>query len=144
MMQIDNRNELFLREVIQLFVLKSRRNRFIELLENKRRYEDFLKNLLHDPRYLDPESVIKLSGQERAPKAVFDALQKLGAGKMGYLVSLELQQDGYIGELKAILSKIVQSGDETLVYCPEGRVGYYEGHEGFSYILRSTNQHKNY
>jgi hypothetical protein len=130
-------NQEHLTAIVNTFVLPSRRARLLEFLVSKRRYPDFLDNLLHDSRYLNPQVIVELPGNERSVDAVLAHLRALGGGDEAYLVGhcAELE-DGQTGSLRTLLEACVGSMDDALVYCPRAKVAYYEGHEGFGYILR--------
>lgn len=128
----------YLTAIVNGFVLPSRRSRFLAFLASNKRYRDFLHGLLHDPRNFDPEVIVRLRSGERSSDFVFSQLRRLGAGQEGYLVGDcgELH-DGHLAGLKEILDVCVGSMDDALVYAPQASVAYYEGHEGFAYILRA-------
>lgn len=130
-------NQEYLTAVVNTFVLRSRRSRFLGLLTSSKRYPDFLHELLHDPRYFDPDVIVELGGNERSVDYVFAQLRALGAGSEGYLVGdCGGLEDGHVTELRTLLEACVGSQADALVYCPDAMAAYYEGHEGFAYILR--------
>lgn len=61
----------YLEEIIGLFISKERRGRFHDLLSTKRRYDDFLDDMLNDPRYFDSECIIELPGNEQYAEEIF-------------------------------------------------------------------------
>lgn len=132
-------NREYLAAIVNTFVLPSRRARLLALSSSKRRYADFLHDLLHDPRYLDPRVIVELADNERLSAHVLARLRALGAGAEGYLVGdCGDFEDGRVAALPELLEVCVGSMQDALVYCPGSRVAYYEGHEGFGYILRQA------
>jgi hypothetical protein len=132
-------NKEYLTRIVQTFVLPNRRDRFLSFMESTRRYNDFLDNLLHDPRYLDPRTIEHLSGAEKSATVVATKLRRLGARSDAYLVGHcgELE-DGTRAPLNDLLEACVGSMTDCMVYCADANVAYYEGHEGFGYLLRAT------
>ena len=132
-------NQEYLRAIVNTFVLRSRRSRFLGFLASTKRYSDLLHELLHDPRNFDPDVIVQLLGNERSVDHVFAQLRALGAGPEGYLMGdCGNFEDGHVAKLRSLLEVCVGSMEDALVYCPDAMAAYYEGHEGFAYILRST------
>lgn len=127
-----------LNSIVSSFIQKERRNRFYDLLASKKRYDDFLDNLLRDPRYFDPDCIVETASAEQTSAKFLTELRKLGAGKEVYIASSEINLDGRFLDLECSLRTIVGSGSETLIFCPISRSGYYEGHENWRYILRPS------
>lgn len=128
-------NKEILTEIINLFVIKEKRARFLEFIESPKRYENFLDELLNDPRNLKPEYIIELSSNDQTVKMSLHKLRKLGAGKKAYLVSSNDEFDGIIGNVEEILYLVKGEG---LVFCLGSSLAYYEGHENWRYILRAV------
>jgi hypothetical protein len=126
-------NRVVLAEIINLFVIKEKRARLLEFIASPKRYSGFLDELLNDPRNLKPECIIELPGDEQSVEIISKKLRNLGAGDKAYLVSNNDEFDGKIGKLEELLSL---AAGEGLVYCLGARLGYYEGHENWRYILR--------
>ena len=134
-MSKKEKNKKHLAEIIKLFVVKEKRDRFLSFIESPKRYDDFLDELLNDPRNLDPESIIEISNNEQAPEIILNKLQKLGASNLAYVVSLDRDADGKIGNLREIIFSEVGHSIGTIIYCVGSALGYYEDHENFRYIL---------
>ena len=134
-------NKEHIAKVIELFVVKEKRPRFLEFISSPngwdglpKRYDDFLHELLNDPRNLEPKCIAEdLGGKHELPE-IIEKLRKLGAGKQAYLISGTSEHDGKIGNLEEIISHAY--GGE-IVYCLGTKLGYYEGHENWRYILRA-------
>lgn len=129
-------NKEYLAEIIELFVIKERRNRLLEFMESPKRYGDFLHELLNDPRNIKPECMIEVPSTQNSPEIVCQKLRKLGAGKKAYIVSTYWDYDGKSGSLEEILSLVTGGGE--IVYCLGSKLGYYEGHEAWRYILQAN------
>lgn len=129
-------NHDYLNALVKSFVLPSKQSRLLTFLSSTRRYPDFLDGLLHDPRYFDPNVVEVLLGNQRSLPEVRTRMSTLGAKGQAYLVGdCAPFEDGRTGPLDELLAACVGSVTDSLVYCWRTNVAYYEGHEGFGYIL---------
>lgn len=133
---MDTKHISILMEVVDLFVQKDRRGRFVELLTKPKRYNDGLWDLLHDPRYFEPENIIKIPSMERTPELIYDRLKKLGFQNQCFVISTDWEIDGKV--LPTMKALKVSGDQDTLLFCTVSKIGYYEGHEGWCYILRSS------
>jgi hypothetical protein len=127
----------YLEEIINLFISKKRRERFRDLLSTKHRYDDFLEDLLGDPRYLEPTCIIELPGNQQFAEVIYQKLIDLGAGPRCYIASTDSDLDGRILDLGPAISEIAETMSESLIYSLGTKLAYYEGHEGWRYILRA-------
>lgn len=128
-------NPDYVETVIHSFVRKERRARLREFLRSKKRYGDFLSELLHDARHIDPEVIYVLPSSERGLESISKRLQKSGVKGLGYLLGdCDQTPDGAIDDFFCLLCKCVGSKTDSMVYSPSSNVAYYEGHEGFGYL----------
>ena len=132
-------NKQLLDEIVSAFIQKDRRERFVDLLSRKKRYCDFLDDLLRDPRYFDINNIIVHFKSAPDAETVYDEFRRLGEKKDSscYVVSRESDLDGQTMNLDKALLKIAGTSSESLIYCPASKVGYFEGHEGWRYLLKS-------
>lgn len=77
-------------EVVNLFVSKERRERFIELFSKPKRYNDALTDLLHDPRYFDKKVIIEIPAREHTPESIYAHLRKVGFKDRCFVISDDL------------------------------------------------------
>lgn len=127
-----------LSEIVNLFVRKDRRDRLIELLSKPKRYQDGLSDLLRDPRYIDERVINKIPSNEQTIELIYDRLKKLGFQKKCFVISNDVyEMDGKIVPTLEALKAICYNTD-SMLYCPVSKIGYYEGHEGWRYILRTN------
>jgi hypothetical protein len=128
-------NREYLAEIIKLFVVKEKHNRFLEFISSPKKYNDFLHELLNDPRNINPNCIAEeLQGYQESSEIV-RKLRKLGASKEAYLVSEDWDVDGKLGNLEDIIELVSGSGE--IIYCLGTKLGYYEGHENWRYILQA-------
>lgn len=134
-------NVKYVTQIVNLFVVKERRSRFLEFLSSPvgwdglpKRYSDLTHELLNDPRHLDPACVIEELRGIQETSEISRKLRELGAGKNAYLVSEDWNVDGRSGTLEEVLYSV--NGGGEIVYCLGTKLGYYEGHENWRYVLR--------
>lgn len=133
---MDSKHLALLNEVVNLFVQKDRRARLTELFSKPKRYDDGLSNLLRDPRYFDERNINQIPSSEQTIEGIYAHLKRLGFGKEYFVVSQDVPElDGQmILTAKALEAICFNSG--SMLFCPISKVGYYEGHEGWRYILK--------
>jgi hypothetical protein len=124
-----------LNEVVHRFVVKERRGRYLELLSNPKRYEDGLYGLLNDPRHLDPDCVTEVPSNEDSVELLAKRLKELGVRSNCYVISSDFSELQEPLRLTEALDRICYNTN-SMLYCPVSKIGYYEGHEGWRYILR--------
>ncbi|MEP6847951.1 MAG: hypothetical protein ABI999_03780 [Acidobacteriota bacterium] len=109
----------------------------MDLLSRQKRYYDFRKDLLRDPRYFDVKNIIVHFKSAPDAETVYKEFRRLGEKKESscYVVSRDLDLDGQTMNLKEALLKIAGTQSESLIYCPVSKLGYFEGHEGWRYVL---------
>ncbi len=132
---MDSKQFDLLTEVINLFVKKERRDRFIELLSKPKRYDDGLSDLLHDPRYFDENCIFEIPSNEHTLPMIYARLSKLGFQKQCFIISCYSDSDGKtLPSLEALEAICYNTG--SMLFCPISKIAYYEGHEGWRYILK--------
>ena len=125
----------YLEEAIRRFVVKEKQARFLELSRNPKRYYDFQWELLNDPRNIDLKFIQTVERGRASSGAIYRSLKDLGAGDEVFVISFNDDFDGRVVGLHAVLDWLVGSGTGTLISSLETAVGYYEGHEGWQYVL---------
>jgi hypothetical protein len=111
--------------IVRNFIVRERRNRYIEMLGNKKRRREATNRLNHcddlDPRYSTPipstANVVRL-------------LQAKGAPDTCCVISDACEIDGRTMPLQEAIDTIEHEGWGTLVGCIPGRLAYYYGEEG--------------
>lgn len=127
----------YLEKIVHSFVAAERKDRLKSLLQSKKRYSDFLDELLHDSRHIDPAVIEVLVGSDRLLEGVVARMAALGVSGKAYLVgNCGVHDDGAIDDVEVLLQACVGSMKDCLLYSWTSNVGYYEGHEGFGYIYR--------
>jgi hypothetical protein len=88
--------------------------------------------------YFRSDAVVHIPGDRQYAEAVYEEMVRLGAGAKCYAVSTDDNLDGKIENLLDALGRVVGRMDETLLYCWQGQVGYFEGHACIRVILRKA------
>ena len=125
-------NKELLTEVIKLFVIKEKQSRFLEFIDSPKRYHNFVDEFLNDPRNLKSDLITEIPNNQQEFKDIAAKLKEFGAKDKAYLISRNDEDDGKIGRLEDILGLVYTEG---FIYCLETKLGYYEGHENWRYIL---------
>lgn len=130
---INSQSQQILTEIVKLFVQKNKQERLLELLSNPKRYSDGIWELTHDPRYFAPQVITKTSAFEQTSELIYARLKKMGFQQNCFVVSSDLEIDGKYLPTREILE--ISNNRDILLFCTVSKIGYYEGHEGWRYIL---------
>ena len=129
-------NVEFLTTIIETFIPPQKQARLLNFLWSDRRYTQLLHELLNDPRIFIPRTRTLLAEDERSVDAIYQRLHLLGADDLAYLVGdCPDYEDGATADLRTLLEACVGSEQDALIYCPTANAAYYEGHQGFPYLL---------
>jgi len=113
-------------ELINAFVVPSKRERLIEFLRSPKRRAKVLATLDHF-RDLDPKFIVQLEPSEQHATAIAALLGKRGAPSQCHLISSNRELDGRDLPLKDALERVVGLGFGTLISSIPGRLAYFEG-----------------
>jgi hypothetical protein len=120
--------------LVELFVKKDKRERMLALAAKRR--GDFLHDLLHDRRSLDPGTLSPLPAGAVSVDAIAKALRTAGAGDRVYCISEVIDADDRELRLVDALVLVVGKSEDSLVFPVGSRVAYYENHEGEQCLLK--------
>ena len=107
-------------------MIKSRRQRFLYILKNKKRRRENLKLLAHFDA-LDPRWSHLIPGESQTAEAIAQVLRKKGAPETCYAISQHSDIDGCFINLSEVLDTIVGYEFGTLLSCVPGRLACFEG-----------------
>lgn len=122
--------------LVQLFVIKEKKERMLALAAKPKRRYDFRHDLLHDKRSLDPKTLHQLPLSGAGVSAIAKALRGAGAGERAYCISAILAVDDRELSLVEALTAVVGRSEDSIVFALNSRTAYYENHEGEQYILQ--------
>ena len=122
-------------DFIEDFVVPSQHERLYYLLSKPKRRDGVLAHfhadIYLDPRYLRP---IAPAPAERHADEIYRAMKKLGATSKCFALSYIEFLDGEV-DLKTALDESVGFCTETILYCREPKVAYWEGGHCDRWIL---------
>lgn len=131
-------NKQYFAEIVRLFVVKRKQQRFLDYLESDNDVR-FCHELLNDERNLKDECLTELSKGEKSPEALLAKLKSLGAGKTAFIVSCYDELNGQTGELDEIVLAESFEGNGTLIFCVGTRLAYWRDDVGTLYLLQGSN-----
>lgn len=121
---------------VESFVQSARRERVLLCLANAKKRRKFVGEFAHHGMYiLAPECLRSIKPNEQHAASIYAVLRSLGAPDTCHIIS-EGSFDGKEMELLAALKEIVGYGMGTVISCPPGRLGYFEGELKERYILQ--------
>ena len=135
---VRNDIEIWLRtfaDFIDNYVVPSSRERLHYLLSKPKRRDEILGNFhtgnLFDPRCL---RLIPPAPAQRHAGEIERLMRKLGASSQCYAFSFIESLDGNV-DLKMALEESIGFCIETIIYCPQSKVAYWEGGHCDRWIL---------
>lgn len=121
--------------VVSAFVVHSKRQRYLKLLESKRGIEKVRRQLAHF-RDFDARFMFTVEPSNQTVAGIERLLLDLGA-RHCTVFSESATLDASDIPLRAALEKVIGSGLASILSCKPGILAYYEGEEpGERFILR--------
>jgi hypothetical protein len=112
--------------VVRSFVAEAKRDRYLQLLGNRRRRSTFL-HALADRRDFDARFAVAIPRKEQTAAGVATLLRRRGAPDTCYVLSEIEELDGRILPLSEALSASFGMGLGTVLSCIPGTLAYFEG-----------------
>jgi hypothetical protein len=112
--------------LIRNFVIRSKQDRFLEMLANPKRRAKATAQLAHFA-WLDPRWIVPIENRMQHSSLINQILRSRGAGETCYILSENTSLDGTHGPLLTTLQEIIGYGMGTLLSCIPGQLGYFEG-----------------
>ena len=123
-------------QFIEMFVLKERQDRYLALASKPSRREDFVWSLAHDGRHLDRRFMRQLPTTQSASDAIA-LLQSHKVGTRCFVVAALYEEfDNSEFDTNKVLSSVIGTSNDCIVFFPTACMAYYENHEGERYILQ--------
>lgn len=121
--------------LVSAFVVHSKQQRYLELLESNRGIEKFRRQLAHF-RDFDARFMFKVEPSKQTVAGIERLLVDLGARRCT-IFSESATLDASDVPVRAALEKVIGSGLGSILSCQPGMLAYYEGEEpGERFILR--------
>lgn len=124
------------KQIIEAFVVPSKRARFLEGLANPKKRPKTLDRLYHHIDDLDSRYRWQVPSGEQSSAEILANLKARGAPDECYIVSCWDKFDQQTMPLRDALEGVVGYGMGTIISCIPGRLAYYEAEEpGQRFIL---------
>jgi len=116
---------------IRAFIVRERRDRFLELLPNPKQRHKITKSLAHpNPAWFDSRFMMPIPPSQSDADGIARLLLSKGAGKTCWAISEDRRFDGREVELDAVLAEIVGYGMGSILCCVPGKLGFVESENG--------------
>ena len=125
------------KDFIETFVLKDKQGRFLQFFEKEKNWWK-LKLEFHTSVHLDNKVLVEIEPSNQYADSIYLKMKKMGASDDCISLLDYLDNKGYRYSLKEKLDDTVGFLCETILYCPESKIAYFEGgHAKDRYILSS-------
>ncbi|HEY1731218.1 MAG TPA: hypothetical protein VGG15_05700 [Terriglobales bacterium] len=112
---------------VNAFIVKERRERFLELLANPKHRHKITESLAHpNPAWFDARCVKAIPSAQRGAASIAKLLRSKGAGTMCWVVSEDHRFDAHEVELDSVLTALVGHGMGAIVSCVAGKLAFVE------------------
>ena len=116
---------------IKAFIVRERRNRFLELLSSQKRRRKITDSLAHpNPAWFDTRYVKHIPPSQSHSGSIATLLRARGAGTTCWVISEDRELDSRELELEAVLNEIVGGGMGAILCCVPGKLAYVESEDG--------------
>ena len=122
--------------IVSKIIIPRKRERLLYLLSKPKKRNDYVWSF-HTSEYLKENILVEIPGDDQYSEKIYEQMKSLGASDTCYAISGLSDIDGKEGKLSDFLDKVVGFTIETVLYCQNTNVGYFEGgHSKDRYILR--------
>ena len=116
---------------IRAFVVRARRDGFLELLPNPKKRSSITKSLAHpNLGWFDSRFVKAIPPAQSHAPLIAKLPRSKGTGEKCWAISEDVKLDGREVELDSILSEIVGYGMGTILCCVPGKLAFVESEDG--------------
>jgi hypothetical protein len=116
---------------IKAFIVRQRRERFLELLPNPKHRHKITRSLAHpNPQWFDARFVRRIPPAENNPVSIARLLREKGAGSKCWAISEDRTIDAREVNLEDILDEIVGREIGTILSCIPGKLAFVESEDG--------------
>jgi hypothetical protein len=116
---------------IRAFIVRERRERFLELLPNPKHRHKITESLAHpNPAWFESHCVKPIPPSQSSAPGIAKLLHSKGAGKTCWVISEDRRLDGREIELDSALSELVGCGMGAILSCVAGKLAFVESEDG--------------
>ena len=117
--------------LVRAFIVRERRDRFLELLPNPKKRRKFTDSLAHpNPAWFDLRCVKTIPPAQSDAESIAKLLRDKGAGATCWAISEDQRFDGREVELQPVLKEVVGYGMGVILCCVPGRLAFVESEDG--------------
>lgn len=132
----ENIDQIFM-SFVRDFVTKGKQDRILQFFQNKKNWWK-IKIEFHTSNPFDSKKILKIEPNLQYADNIYLELKTLGTREDCLSLLDYLKNEPYTCKLEDKLSETVGFLDETIIYCPSTKTGYFEGgHAKDRYILKS-------
>jgi hypothetical protein len=116
---------------IRAFIVRERRERFLEHLSNPKHRREITDSLAHpNPAWFEPHCVKLIPPGQSSAARIAELLHSKGAGKTCWGISEDRRFDGREVELDSALAELVGYGMGAILSCVPGKLAFVESENG--------------
>ncbi len=124
---------------INSFVSKNKQERLEQFFKKEKNWRK-LENEFHSSSIFSELVLQKIDPNEQSSIEIYSILKKMGGEETCYSLIDYLKKEKHEWQLKDKLADSVGFLNETIIYCPNSNLGYFEsGHAKDRFILKGTN-----
>ena len=116
------------KELVYNFIIKRKRDRYLQFLNNPKNRRKFLRELGHFKDFKD-NSIIYIPKNQQNEDEIVKRLIKLGSNKECYIISEDSNIDATYMPLILAIKHVLGTGMGTIISCIPGKLAYYEGED---------------
>lgn len=116
---------------IRAFIVRERRERWLELLAKPKRRNEITSSLAHPhPAWFDARFTKQIPPAHRSPVSIAKLLRAKGAGDRCWVISEENSLDAREMELEVVVKEVVGGGMGAILCCVPGKLAFVESEDG--------------
>jgi hypothetical protein len=116
---------------IRAFIVRERRDRFLELLASSKHRKKITDSLAHpNPAWFDSRYVRQIPSSQSSNVGIGNLLRAKGAGPTCWVICEDKHIDGREIELNEMLNHIVGREIGTILCCIPGKLAFVESEDG--------------
>jgi hypothetical protein len=116
---------------VRAFIVRARRERFLELLPNPKTRQKITDSLAHPhPAWFDSRFVKAIPPSQSSASSISNLLRAKGAGPTCWAISEDKRFDAREIELESVLPEVVGYGMGTILCCIPGKLAFVESEDG--------------
>lgn len=118
-------------ETVRAFIVRERRDRFLELLPNPKHRHKITESLAHPhPAWFDSRCVKSIPPAQGSAASIARLLHAKGAGAKCWVIAEDERFDGREADLDSVLAELVGCGMGAIISCIPGQLAFVESEDG--------------